>query len=174
MSTIQIPEDDYGLAEIASGFNRKTLISPLHAALLASVVANDGILMTPWVVEKILNESGEILYHKEPAQLTSPISLKTAEEMKVLMKDTVVYGTCRKSFRPLRRKKAFKSVDFGAKTGTINDKKDRFKYDWLSGYILPQNGTKAISIAVLAVHGEKLGLRSSELGRYIIKHYLTS
>ena len=174
MSTIQIPGDDYGLAEIASGFNRKTLISPLHAALLASVVANNGILMAPWLVEKILSESGEILYHRKVAQLTSPISWKTAEDMKVLMKDTVVYGTCRKSFRPLRRKKAFKNVDFGAKTGTINDKKDRFKYDWLTSYILPQNGTKAISIAVLAVHGEKLGLRSSELGRYIIKYYLTS
>jgi penicillin-binding protein A len=174
MSTIQIPDDEYGLAEIASGFNRKTLISPLHAALLASVVANNGILMAPWLVEKILSESGEILYHRKAAQLTSPISWKTAEDMKVLMKDTVVYGTCRKSFRPLRRKKAFKGVDFGAKTGTINDKEDRFKYDWLTGYILPQNGIKAISIAVLAVHGEKLGLRSSELGRYIIKYYITA
>jgi cell division protein FtsI/penicillin-binding protein 2 len=174
MSTIQIPEDDYGLAEIASGFNRNTLISPLHAALLASVVANNGILMTPWLVEKITSESGEILYHREPAQLTAPISLKTAESMKVLMQDTVVYGTCRKSFRPLRRKKAFKGIDFGAKTGTINDRKDKFKYDWLASYILPQNGTKAISIAVLAIHGEKLGLRSSVLGRYIIRYYLTS
>ena len=53
MSTIQIPDDDYGLAEIASGFNRKTMISPLHAALLASVVANNGIMMSPWLVEKI-------------------------------------------------------------------------------------------------------------------------
>jgi peptidoglycan glycosyltransferase len=174
MSTIQIPEDDYGLAEIASGFNRKTLISPLHAALLASVVANNGILMTPWLIEKITNESGEVLYRKKPNQLSSPISWKTAEDMKVLMKDTVVYGTCRKSFRPLRRKKVFKGIDFGAKTGTINDKKDQFKYDWLSGYILPQNGTKAISIAVLAVHGEKLGLRSNVIGRYIIRYYLTS
>ena len=174
MSTIQIPDDDYGLAEIASGFNRKTLISPLHAALLASIVANDGILMAPWLVEKISSESGEVLYHRKTAQLTSPISWKTAEDLKVLMRDTVVYGTCRKSFRPLRRKKAFKDVDFGAKTGTINDKKDQFKYDWLTGYVLPQNGTKAISFAVLAVHGEKLGLRSSDLGRYIIKYYLTS
>lgn len=174
MSTIQIPDDDYGLAEIASGFNRKTRISPLHAALLASVVANDGILMAPWLVEKISSESGEVLYHRKTAQLTSPINWKTAEDLKVLMRDTVVYGTCRKSFRPLRRKKTFKDVDFGAKTGTINDKKDQFKYDWLTSYILPQNGTKAISIAVLAVHGEKLGLRSSDLGRYIIKYYLTS
>jgi cell division protein FtsI/penicillin-binding protein 2 len=173
MSTIQIPYDDYGLAEIASGFNRETLISPLHAALLASVVANNGILMAPWLVENISSESGEILYHRKTAQLTSPISWKTAEDLQVLMRDTVISGTCRKSFRPLRRKKVFKGVGFGAKTGTINDKKDQFKYDWLTGYVLPQNGIKAISIAVLAVHGEKLGLRSSELGRYIIKYYLT-
>ena len=68
--------------------------------------------------------------------------LENGGKLKVLMRDTVVYGTCRKSFRPLRRKKAFKDVDFGAKTGTINDKKDQFKYDWFTGYVLPQNGKR--------------------------------
>ena len=42
MSSLEIPEDDFGLAEIASGFNKRTLISPLHAVLLAAAVANDG------------------------------------------------------------------------------------------------------------------------------------
>lgn len=174
VSTFQVPDDDYSLAEVASGFNRKTLISPLHAALMASVVANNGIMMAPWLVERVSNEAGELVYQRQVAKLTSPISPKTAEDLKVLMRETVLRGTCRKSFQRLRRKKAFKDGDFGAKTGTINDKEDQFKYDWLTGYFIPQNGRKAISLAVLTVHGEKLGLRSHELGRYIIKYYITS
>jgi peptidoglycan glycosyltransferase len=174
MSPIQVPDDDYGLAEIASGFNRKTLISPLHAALLASVVVNNGIMMAPWLIERVSDNSGELLYQRKAVQLASPVSRKTAEDLKVLMRGTVLYGTCRKSFQLLRRKKAFKNVDLGAKTGTINDKKDQYKYDWLLGYVLPRNGLKPISFAVLGIHGEKLGLRSSELGRYIIKYYITS
>jgi cell division protein FtsI/penicillin-binding protein 2 len=174
MSTIQVPDDDYGLAEIASGFNRKTLISPLHAAMLAAVVVNNGIMMAPWLVERVSNISGELLYQRKAVRLASPVSRKTAEDLKVLMRGTVLYGTCRKSFQPLRRKKSFRNVDLGAKTGTINDKRDQFKFDWLMGYVVPRNGLSPISFAVLGIHGEKLGLRSNELGRYIIKYYLTS
>lgn len=173
-STIEIPSGDYGLAEIASGFNKKTMISPLHAAMLTSAVANNGIMMAPWLVERISNESGQYLYERRPSPLMSPVSAETAEALKVLMRGTVEYGTCRKSFRSLRRKKAFRNVDFGAKTGTINDIKDEFKFDWFAGYALPENGLRAICVAVLGVHGEKLGLRSSQLGRYIIQHYLKS
>jgi membrane peptidoglycan carboxypeptidase len=37
VSTIDVPDDNFGLAEIASGFNKRTLVSPLHAALLSAV-----------------------------------------------------------------------------------------------------------------------------------------
>ena len=174
MSTIDVPDDEYGLAEIASGFNKKTLISPLHGALMVSAVANRGVVMRPWLVERVVSESGEILYETKPTMLASPITRGTAKDLKLLMRDTVLYGTCRKSFRPLRRKKAFREVEFGAKTGNVNDKLNRFKYDWLTAYALPPDGGKAICIAVLGVHGEKLGVRASELGRYIINYYLSS
>ncbi len=171
-STVNVPDDDYGLAEIASGFNRLTLISPLHAALLASTVANNGIMMAPRLIEQVLNDSGELLYQSRPGLLGSPISRETAKDLKILMRDTVFHGTCRKRFRPLRRYKAFRDVELGAKTGTINDKLDRFKYDWLTAYALPREGGKRICMAVLSVHGEKLGTRASELGMHIIKYYV--
>ena len=174
VSSINVPVDDFGLAEIASGFNKRTLISPLHAALLTSAVANNGIVMKPWLIGSILDESGDVLYQGRPSIMTLPISRKTAEDLKVLMRDTVFYGTCRKSFQALRRKKVFKNVELGAKTGTINDIKDQFKYDWLTAYALPRNGTKAICIAVLGVHGEKLGIKANELGRYIINYHFKS
>jgi penicillin-binding protein A len=172
-STVNVPDDDYGLAEIASGFNRVTLISPLHAALLASAVANNGIIMAPRLIERVFNDSGELLYQSRPGLLGSPISRRTAKDLKVLMRDTIFNGTCRKSFRALRRKKAFRDVELGAKTGTINDKLDRFKYDWLTVYALPRDGSKHICMAILSVHGEKLGIRASELGRHIINYYIT-
>jgi peptidoglycan glycosyltransferase len=174
MSTIQVPEDNFGLAEIASGFNKKTLISPLHAALLASVAANSGVMVSPWLIEHVKNESGEFIYQWKPTRLSSPINRRVAKDLKALMRDTVIYGTCRKSFRPLRRKRAFKKVEFGAKTGTINDEKDQFKYDWLAAYALPEKGGNGICISVLSIHGEKLGIRAGELGRYIINYYLSA
>jgi peptidoglycan glycosyltransferase len=175
MSIVRIPEDDFGLAEVASGFNKNTRISPLHAALMGSAVANKGVMMTPWVVERVSTLSGEILYQGRPSVLGFPISRGTAEGLKIMMHDSIQYGTCRKSLMKLLRKRSFRDVEMGAKTGTINDRTDQYKYDWLTVYALPPKGEKAaICVAILCVHGEKLGVRANELGRLIIRHHLRS
>jgi len=173
-SFVHVPDDNFGLAEIATGFNKKTTISPIHAALLSSAVVNNGVMMKPWLVKRISQENGEILYKNKPAKLTRSISRNTASKLKILMKDTVEYGTCRKYFRSLRRKKTFKNMELGAKTGTVNDETDQFKYDWLTAYVLPPNGAKGICIAVLGIHGKKLGIRAKKLARNIINHYFSS
>ncbi|RLC31714.1 MAG: hypothetical protein DRH37_02450 [Deltaproteobacteria bacterium] len=174
MSTVHVPEEAFGLAEIASGFNKRTLISPLHAALVALVVANKGIMAAPWLIASIRNGSGQCLYQRRPAVLARCVAPRTAQNLKILMRDTVIRGTCRKSFLPLRRKRVFKNIELGAKTGTINDVSDRFKYDWLIAYALQGKRKRAICVAVLSVHSEKLGIRANELGRYIIGYYYTS
>lgn len=174
MSSTFIPEDDFGLAEIASGFNRRTLISPLHASLITSAVANKGNMLEPWLVRRVKDESGKVLYRVRQTRLARPIKEDTAKKLRILMEDTVLHGTARKAFRPLRRKKAFREIALGAKTGTINDSLDQYKYDWLTAYALPNNGDQGISITVLAIHGEKLGIRSKDLARYIINYHFTS
>ena len=173
-SNIFIPEDDFGLAEIASGFNKQTIISPLHAALITAAVANNGVMMEPALVKRIMDESGEVFYSATFKTLVRPIKETTSKKMKILMGDTVINGTCRKAFRPLLRNKLFKEINLGAKTGTINDELDQYKYDWLTAYALPNNGESGICITVLAVHGKKLGVRSKDLARYIIKYRFTS
>lgn len=174
MSQIEVPDDDFGLAEIASGFNKRTLMSPLHAALITSTIANEGKMMKPWMIRSVANNEGKVLYQATPSCLASPVTEETARVMRILMEDTVKYGTCRRAFRPMLRKKAFKGVTLGAKTGTINDKSDRFRLDWTVAYVLPKKGSDSICIAVLAVHGEKLGIRAKDLTRYIVTHYYTS
>jgi peptidoglycan glycosyltransferase len=173
-SIVDVPEDDFGLAEIASGFNKRTMISPLHAALLASAVANNGVMMRPWLVKRVLRKDGEVLYRGGPAKMTDSISRETAEDLRILMQETVISGTCRRSFQRLRRKKAFSNVELGAKTGTINDPTGQFKCDWLTAYAIPADGAEGICVAVMGVHGEKPGIRAVKLGRIIINYYLSS
>lgn len=172
-SRIEVPEDPFGLAEIASGFNKRTLISPLHAALITAAVANGGAMMAPWLVGSVEEASGKILYQASPSKLASPVSEITAKEIKALMEETVISGTVKSAFRALRRKKAFKQIELGAKTGTINDSQDRFKYDWVIAYALPENGAGGLSLAILAVHGEKLGIRAKDLAKSILNHYFS-
>lgn len=174
VSKIQIPADDYGLAEIASGFNRRTRISPLHASLITAAVANHGVIVEPWLVRRIEDESGAVLYRSRFSRLGRPMEESTAEHLKVLMKETVIFGTCRKAFLPLRRKKRFRDIELGAKTGTINDENDRYKYDWVTAYALPKEEGSGITVTVLAVHGKKLGIRAADLAMHIIRHHFMS
>lgn len=173
-SNFVLPDDDFGLAEIASGFNKKTLISPLHAALMAAAIANKGTMMEPWLIKRILDSSEKLVYEVSPGRLSKVIEESTALCMKTMMAETVTSGTCRNAFRSLRRNKVFKDISLGAKTGTINDRSDRFKLDWLSAYAVPQNGTGGICMAILAIHGKKLGIRAKDLGREILSRYYLS
>ena len=175
-SRIEVPEDDFGLAEIASGFNKRTLMSPLHAAMITSSVANNGDMMEPWIISNIRDGSDRILYSVRPRILANPIRSETAQQMKLLMQDTVRNGTCRRTFRSLLRKKDFQDFELGAKTGTINDKFDRYKYDWLTAYALPgkEGVGHGICVVVLAVHGSKLGVRAKDIAKRIIDYHFAS
>ncbi len=174
VSHIRIPADDFGLAEIASGFNKRTRISPVHASLITAAVANDGMILEPWLVRRITDESGTVLYRARLSRLARPIEEGTAKKLKVLMKETVLYGTVRKAFLPLRRNKRFKDIELGAKTGTINDPNDRYKYDWVTAYALPKDETRGISVTILAIHGKKLGIRAADMAMRIIRHRFRS
>jgi peptidoglycan glycosyltransferase len=166
------PMDDYALAEVACGFNKRTLISPLHAGLITASIANGGTMMTPWFVKTVRNDAGEVLYRAVPSVLANPITKKTADTMIVLMEGTVVEGTCRKAFRPLQRKRELRYVDLGAKTGTINGATDPYKYEWLTAFALPSDGDGGLCITVMTAHGDRIGVRAKDIARLIIdRHY---
>lgn len=174
MSSTEVPNDEYGLAEIASGFNKVTMVSPLHAALLASTVVNKGEMVVPRVVETVSDDSQTVLYRSRYRTMGPTINPNTAVGLKLMMEDTARYGTGRKAFRKLRRRKTFKNFDLGAKTGTINDVTDQFKLDWVTAFALSPDGAEVICIGVLAVHGEKLGTRATEMARAIIDYNFRS
>ena len=171
VSPISVPAHEFGLAEIASGFNKETLISPLHATLLASAAANRGRMPIPWLVETIQDDNDQVLYHAETGVLNRPVTGKAADDLTFLMEYAVRSGTSRSVFRKLRRKRLFKTFEIGAKTGTINDKLDRYKYDWITAFALTPDRSKGIAVGVLGVHGKILGTRSNELARAIIDYY---
>ena len=174
VSRVEVPADDFGLAEIATGFNKDTLISPLHAALLAAVAVNKGDMPTPRLVDSIRDEYNKIIYQAPGPAMTATVKRKTARDLKILMQDVVRYGTSRSAFRKLRRKKRFKNFDLGAKTGTINDRRDQFKYDWVTAFAVPPDGSGSICVSVLGVHGKILGTRSTEMTRAIVDYYFST
>ncbi len=171
-SLLNIPEEDYGIAEIASGFNRKTLLSPVHAAWIAGVVAAGGTSPTPWLVERI--QGGKIpltslLHHQTvPIRVLPPVA---AEKLKQLMEATIRYGTCYKSFAKRKRYRCLRSLVFGGKTGNVNNREDSLKYDWFVGYARDPADGRDLALSVLMFHGRMLGHRANVMAFDLFKHY---
>lgn len=174
VSHFEPPEEEFAMAEIASGFNKRTLISPLHAALITAAISNEGVIMAPWLVRRVTNSEGRALHEAEPNVLARPVHADTVLSLRDLMVETANQGTARNAFRPLQRKDTFRDFDFGAKTGSINDPTNQYRLDWLAAYALPGYGHRGLSVAVLAVHGEKLGVRARDIVRQLIEEYFRS
>jgi peptidoglycan glycosyltransferase len=163
-----IPTDSWGLAETASGFTRDNTMSPLQGALIAASVANDGITMEPYVVESVNRMDGSLLYAVEPKVATVTMDPSTALQIKALMKETVLHGTSRSSFRGFFRKD-FSVLDVGGKTGSLTGLDPRGKYDWFIGYA--DSGTRKIAVAALTISEKQWRVKSSYLARRAIESF---
>jgi cell division protein FtsI/penicillin-binding protein 2 len=173
-SIFNMPDSNYNLAEMASGFNRKTMISPVHAAAMATVVPNNGIMKLPRVVNQIKKAStGEVVWSGQ--QKAKPVvSPETAQELGKLMESTVGKGTARRSFSrlPYRLKKKLK---IGGKTGTLSGGVPYGRRDWFVSYATPKDerfGT-GISVAVMNINLELWYVKSAYLAKEIVQYYYT-
>ncbi len=164
------PENDWNIAEAASGFTRTNTLSPLHGAMLAAAIVNDGVMMKPFVVARGTAPEGMLLYQSEPEAAGQPISASTARAMRQLMRQTVRTGTARKSFRRFLSK--HKGLDVGGKTGTLSGTDPKGKTDWFIGYA-EKNGRK-IAYASVTVNKEKWTVKSHYVARRVVESWLSS
>lgn len=62
-----------------------TLITPLHMAMIAQSIANEGIMMKPYLISSITNGKGEKTDEGKKEELTTPVSKETADKIKNAM-----------------------------------------------------------------------------------------
>lgn len=158
-SRIVQPLDDFERAEVASGYNTRTVISPLHAALIASLPANDGKIMRPYIIDRIVAADGRELYGKQIKVISQPLSRSSVEHLHTLMQGTVRKGTARSSFAHLRSRAGSKDWITGGKTGSIDLPDHRGRCDWFAGF--GEDGTSRIAVACILIHGANRVVRSA-------------
>ncbi|MEW5725113.1 MAG: penicillin-binding transpeptidase domain-containing protein [Thermodesulfobacteriota bacterium] len=163
-------EDPYRLAELASGLNRTTKVSPLHGAMLASAIVNQGLLMEPTVVREVFDKDNRIYYEHQPKSLGRVVSERTVSELQKLMRATVLEGTGRRGFGDADKHPVLARLEIGGKSGTIDDDQGR-RVDWFVCYARPKGGGRAVALSAVVVHGPKLGVRSQVLIREAIINY---
>lgn len=167
-------DGEFALAELASGFNRKTMISPVHGAMLASVVVNDGYFRPLTIFKSIENEELEQTLWKPKYMQRKVISKESSEELQQLMELTVSRGTARGAFRP-RKMKRIKNITVGGKTGSITGGVPYGKRDWFVSFARPDDNKedKGISVCVMIVNVKKWYIKSTYMAKNIIEYYYT-
>lgn len=173
-SVMIISDEPYHWAEVASGFNRETLISPLHGALIASAVLNRGLLLEPIIVEQITDDSGRMIYQSHLKPLNQAITSDVSEIVNDLMIATIESGTCRKVFRGYGEDDVLSRLSMGGKTGTINNDGGNIRYDWFVGFAEERNGPEKIVVSSVVAHEKYIGKKSSRYARMIFKEYFTN
>jgi len=170
-SRISVGDDPYHWAELTCGFNRETLISPVHGAMMAASILNDGKLVEPTIIQRATDNEEKTVYAGGVSVMRQVISRKASQEMKALMAATISYGTCRRTFRGYRRDPVLSKLLIGGKTGSINNKTDELRYDWFVGFCAEKKGTKKLALAVLVVHDKLLRAKAQEFARLAMRYY---
>lgn len=172
-SRFHIDEQPYHLAELASGFNRETTISPLHGAVMVSAVLNEGRMVAPSIVDRIVGAKGRVLYRLNPTWVQQAMSAKAAAVLNQMMQATINSGTCRQFFRHRRRDKVLSRLVIGGKTGTIGNRSHDALYDWFVGFAKARHGGRQMVVAVMVEHGKYLGIHSTQYARMAIRYYFS-
>ncbi len=116
-------------------------ITPFHNALIMSAIANDGLLMKPYLVEKITDARGNTVKTIKPKEKGRLMTTGEAARLQKLTRAVVEYGTATK----------LKTSDYYAcgKTGTA-DVKDKTPHSWFVGYAGKDEDHADLVVCVIA------------------------
>lgn len=131
----QIPQTVIGQGE--------TQITPLHNALIVSAIANGGVLMKPYVVDRIENQGGNTIKKNMPEIYGSLLTPDEAQILTAFMTETVENGTG----AALKNNK----YTVAGKTGSAEYKQGEPAHAWFIGFSPATNPEIIVSIIVESV-----------------------
>lgn len=91
--------DKLGISELSSeSFGQTFQITPIQMISAISSLGNDGKLMTPYVVSKVLDSDGNIVRETKPNVKRQVVSQQTAKTIASLMEEVVISGTAKNAY----------------------------------------------------------------------------
>lgn len=168
-SPFDVPDSRLERARMAAGFWHSQM-SPLHGALVASTIANDGQMPYAALVDRIESRSGETLYQHQPRIFRQVLPRQTARLTGEMMTRTVTKGTAKKAFWDSKGRPFLPGIEVAGKTGTLSRYNPHRTYNWWVGYAPVDN--PEIAVAALVVNEPKWRIKASYVAKEALRNYL--
>lgn len=114
-----------------AGFGQGITITPIQMIQALTMISNDGIMLKPYIIDKIVDSNNEIVYQGSKEELGKKVSTETVNNMKDLLYDVIyndLYYSTGAGFK-------MDGYDIMGKTGTaqyINEKTGKYYFDTLN------------------------------------------
>ncbi|GAB3195641.1 D,D-transpeptidase PbpA [Geodermatophilus arenarius] len=159
-SSIGDIESEAALGQSSIG-QRDVRTTPLQAAMIAAAVANDGTLMTPYLVDQVRAPDLTVIDRSDPEELSRPVTPEVADQLTEMMVSVVENGSGRRAQVP--------GVEVAGKTGTAQNAGP--DHNWFIGFAPADDPQIAVAVFV-ANGGGTGGDVSAPIARDVIEAYL--
>ena len=139
----------------------ETLVTPAHMAMLAAAIANKGVLMKPYMIDKVENSNGTIVSQAEQTECKKLMTKSQAKQLQEYMSAVCDYGTARIF--------SGSSYEVYGKTGTAELDKNNNVNSWFVGYA--KKGKKQLAIAVVYENIKDGTISAKECAKEIFDDY---
>ena len=148
----------------ASTFGQgEVLVTPFQMALITAGIANQGVIMTPHLVERVLDPSQNVIFKQKPQPWLTALSKAEADKITSAMVTAVTDGTAAPGALP--------NVQVAGKTGSAEPGGDVPTHAWYIAFAPAEN--PRIAIAVMVENGGTGGGAAAPIARQIIQEALT-
>ena len=140
----------------------ETLITPLHNAMIMCAIANGGVLMKPYMMDRIENCDGSVVKKFSKDSYGRIISSAEAQTLTELMMSVTEYGTASDYFSGAE-------YTVAGKTGTAEFNENKDSHSWFIGFSNVNNPD--LVVCVLIENASNTGASATSIARKIFDAY---
>jgi peptidoglycan glycosyltransferase len=122
-------------------------VTPLQMAMVAAGVANDGVVMKPYLVETVRAPDLDVISQGQPQELSRAVSPDVAAQLTRMMEKVVQSGTGTRA--------QISGVTVAGKTGTAQHGEGKAPHAWFIAFAPAED--PQVAVAVVVENGGELG-----------------
>lgn len=140
------------------------LVTPLEMCMVASTVANDGVMMQPHIVRRVDSSDGKNILRKSPTVLSEVLPKENADKITKMMQNVVTSGTGTEAFAS--------GYKIAGKTGTAQiDLEKGSNNAWFVGFAPADDPKVAIAVVIPNIN-ESGGQVAAPIAGELLKYAL--